>query len=127
MNNVVVIKDKIKPFISKINEIMGDKSISIRFLILSSFGYGTSKAKNLSISDDILNTIECLRKLGIKIQSDKNNTYVQGVGIDNFLKKKNISLNAGNSGTAARLLASTLVRYDYPIKITGDNSLIKEI
>ena len=36
---------------------------------------------------------------------------------------KNIVINAGNSGTFARLLLGLLVKSSYPVKIIGDKSL----
>ena len=41
------------------------------------------------------------------------------------LDKKNIVLNAGNSGTFARLILGLLVKSPYYIKLTGDKSLSK--
>ena len=39
--------------------------------------------------------------------------------------KKNIILNAGNSGTLGRLILSLLIKSPYKIKIIGDKSLSK--
>ena len=36
---------------------------------------------------------------------------------------KNISINAGNSGTFARLILGLLIKSPYEIKIIGDDSL----
>ena len=45
-----------------------DKSISIRALLVSSICFGNSKIKNLLISDDVINTLESIKKLGIKVK-----------------------------------------------------------
>ena len=45
----------------------GDKSISIRALLLGSQAYGKTFIENILLSDDILSSINCLKKLGIKI------------------------------------------------------------
>ena len=71
MKNPVVINNKIKPYIKIIKNITGDKSISIRFLILSSLAHGKSVAYNLSNAQDIINTLKCIRKFGIKIKIKK--------------------------------------------------------
>ena len=63
MNKVIRINDKIKPFNKTIN-IDGDKSLSIRFAILASLAEGKSRAFNLLKSEDVLNTLNCLKKLG---------------------------------------------------------------
>ena len=49
-----------------------DKSISIRALILASYCIGKCKIFNLLESDDVLNTLEVIKKLGIKIEKKKN-------------------------------------------------------
>ena len=125
MKNVVVIKNKIKPYVKTIKNITGDKSISIRYLIIASLAYGKSIAYNLSNAEDILNTIKCIKKLGIKIDKKNKHCKVYGNGLNGYVYKKNLTLDAGNSGTAARLLTATLVNSAKYIKITGDTSLKK--
>ena len=125
MKNSVIINKKIKPYNKTIKNIAGDKSISIRFLILASLAYGKSIAHNLSDAEDIVNTLKCIRKFGIKIKFKNKFCEVYGNGLYGYEYKKNINLDAGNSGTAARLLSAILVNSPKYIKITGDNSLKK--
>ncbi len=101
----------------------GDKSISIRALLLGSQAYGKTLIENILLSEDIINSINCLRKLGIKIFFNKKRCYIYGRGINGFEYKKNIVLNAGNSGTFARLILGLLVKTPYYIKLVGDKSL----
>ena len=101
----------------------GDKSISIRTLLLGSQAYGKSFIENILLSEDIINSINCLKKLGIKISLNKKNCSIYGNGLNGFKYKKNIILNAGNSGTFARLILGLLVRSPYYIKLIGDKSL----
>ena len=103
----------------------GDKSISIRTLLLGSQAYGITFIKNILLSEDIINSINCLRKLGIKIFLKKKDCYIHGQGLNGFKYKKNIVLNAGNSGTFARLILGLLVKSPYYIKLVGDKSLSK--
>ena len=63
----VTIKKKIKPF-NKVIKVPGDKSLSIRWALLASQAIGKSKAFNLLRSEDVLNTLKGLRKLGVKIK-----------------------------------------------------------
>ena len=107
----------------KIISIDGDKSISIRALLLGSQAYGKTFIKNILLSEDIINSINCLKKLGIKISFNKKNCFVYGRGLNGFEYKKNIVLNAGNSGTFARLILGLLVKSPYYIKLIGDKSL----
>jgi len=101
----------------------GDKSISIRTLLLGSQAYGKTLIQNILLSEDIMNSINCLKKLGVKISLNKKNCYVYGKGLNGFEYKKNIVLNAGNSGTFARLILGLLVKSPYYIKLVGDKSL----
>ncbi len=103
----------------------GDKSISIRALLLGSQAYGKTLIENILLSEDIINSINCLKKLGIKISFNKKNCSVYGKGLNGFEYKKNIVLNAGNSGTFARLILGLLVKSPYYIKLIGDKSLSK--
>ena len=103
----------------------GDKSISIRALLLGSQAYGKTIIKNILLSDDIINSIKCLKKLGIKILLNNKNCTIYGKGLNGFNYKKNIVLDAGNSGTFARLILGLLVKSPYYIRLIGDKSLSK--
>ncbi len=103
----------------------GDKSISIRTLLLGSQAFGKTFIKNILLSEDIINSINCLRKLGIKISLNKKNCSIYGKGLNGFKYKKNIILDAGNSGTFARLILGLLTKSPYYIKLIGDKSLSK--
>jgi 3-phosphoshikimate 1-carboxyvinyltransferase len=117
------IKNKLEKFNKKNVILPGDKSISIRFLILSSLAKGKSVASNILKSEDVINTAKCLRKLGIKIKISQNKCEVFGKGLNGFEFKKNLILDAGNSGTCARLMIATIINTSQPIKIIGDHSL----
>ncbi len=118
----IVIQKRIKDF-NKVINVDGDKSLSIRSLLIGSQAYGISKIKNLPKSEDILSTINGLRKLGINIFFKKKICYLNGNGLNGFNYKKNIVIDAGNSGTFARLLLGLLVKSPYTVKIIGDKSL----
>ncbi len=125
MAKSISIDKKISFLKKKTITVEGDKSLSIRFLLLSSLSNGKCNAKNLLKSEDVINTINCIKKLGIKIYSNNQNCKVYGKGLKGYNYKKNIILNAGNSGTAARLLCAAVVDSNQYIKITGDESLKK--
>tara|TARA_B110001450_G_scaffold2089_1_gene2374 strand:+ start:1396 stop:2766 length:1371 start_codon:yes stop_codon:yes gene_type:complete len=122
MKNNIIIKDIIKSYDS-ILEIEGDKSLSIRWALLASQAIGKSKSINLLKSEDVLNTLNCLKKLGVKIKLFKNSCEIYGMGINGFTYNKNIILNAGNSGTLGRLIMGLLIHARKKIKIIGDKSL----
>ena len=124
MKNFVNISKTIKPF-NKNLIIEGDKSLSIRWALLASQASGKSKSYNLLKSEDVISTLKCLKKLGIKVRLLKNFCEITGNGLNNFKYKKNLVLNAGNSGTLGRLLIGLLVHSKGKIKIIGDKSLSK--
>ena len=119
-----VIKKIIKPFVRTLN-IEGDKSLSIRWALIASQAIGKSYAKNLLKSDDVLNTLNCLKKLGTKIKKKKDGYEIYGLGLNGYKFKHNIVLDAGNSGTLGRLLLGLLIHTKKRIRLKGDKSLSK--
>ena len=124
MASYIIIKDKIPSFNKKIS-VSSDKSISIRSILLASQAVGTSEISNILESEDVMNTLNCIRKLGIDYSKRKNIYKIVGFGLNNFEIKKNLTLNAGNSGTLARLILGLLVKSKNKIKLIGDKSLSK--
>tara|TARA_B110001452_G_scaffold266796_1_gene274630 strand:- start:331 stop:1647 length:1317 start_codon:yes stop_codon:yes gene_type:complete len=124
MKKFLLIKDKIKSFNKKIS-IDGDKSLSVRWALLASQSNGKSKAFKLLKSEDVINTLNCLKKLGTKVKFVRDYCEINGSGINKFVFKNNTILNAGNSGTLGRLLMGLLVHADKKVKLIGDKSLSK--
>ncbi len=62
MKNKVYINEKIKNFNKKIN-IPGDKSLSIRFILLASQALGKSTAYNILKSEDVLCALNSIKNL----------------------------------------------------------------
>ena len=124
MPNSIIVNKKIKTFNKEIT-VSGDKSISIRWILFSSLATGISKAQNLLMSEDVLAAIKAIKKLGIKVKFNKNECKVYGRGINGYQFKKNLTLNAENSGTLGRLILGLLINTKYPIKLIGDKSLSK--
>ncbi len=124
MPNKIILKKKIQNFSKKIL-IPGDKSISIRWVLISSLANGVSKAKNLLISEDVLASIQAIKKLGAKVIINKDICKIHGVGVKGYDYRKNIIINAQNSGTLGRLISGILIDTPHPIKIIGDKSLSK--
>ena len=124
MSNTITIKSKINKF-NKTIKVSGDKSISIRWVLFSSLARGVSKAKNLLISDDVLAAINTINKLGIKSTIKKNECKIFGKGINGYNYRKNLIINAENSGTLGRLILGLLINTSKKIKLIGDKSLSK--
>ena len=124
MSKPIRINKKIPSFNKKII-IDGDKSLSIRWALLASQATGLSKAYKILRSEDVLNTLSCLRKLGVKIKLKDQYCEIIGKGLNGYNYKKNITLNIGNSGTLGRLILGLLVHSKKKIKLIGDKSLSK--
>jgi len=99
----------------------GDKSISHRALMISSLIDGKNYIKNLSTSNDVKKTLNCLNALGVRSCYENDILVVEG----NTLGKPNKDLDCGNSGTTMRLLAGLIGGLNIPAKLTGDQSLSK--
>ena len=122
MPATLLINNKIKKFNEKI-KITGDKSLSIRWVLLASQATGKSKAYNLLMSEDVLAAIDLIKKLGIKVKIYENYCEIFGNGINGFKFKKNLIIDAKNSGTLGRLILSLLIKSPKKIKLIGDKSL----
>ena len=124
MSQLIVIRKKIKKFKKEIN-IPGDKSLSIRWVLFSSLASGISKSKNLLISEDILASINVVKKLGIKVILTKKFCKIYGKGMNGFKYRNNMLLDAKNSGTLGRLILGLIINSTKKIKLIGDVSLSK--
>ena len=120
----IKIRNKIKKFNKNLITV-GDKSLSIRWALLASQSLYKSRSYNLLISEDVINTLSCLKKLGVKIKLTKRFCEIYGVGLNGFKYKKKLSLNAGNSGTLGRLIMGLLVHSKNNVELKGDRSLSK--
>ena len=124
MSQSLHIKNKIEKFNTKI-QVSGDKSLSIRWVLLASQAIGKSKAYNLLMSQDVLAALDSVKKLGIKVKIHNNYCEIFGAGINGFKYKKNLIINAKNSGTLGRLILGLLIKSPQKIKLIGDKSLSK--
>ncbi len=104
-----------------------DKSISIRSFLIGSIGNNISVVKNALNSEDVFSTINCLKKLGVKIRKIAKKDYaIHGKSLGSLYLKKNEKLNFGNSGTLARLLVGILsTTPNIDVRLIGDHSLNK--
>jgi len=105
--------------------IVGDKSISHRAIILSSLAFGKSILSNVLISGDTKATINIFKNLGVEINEISNNQLeIHGVGLNGLHESKE-PLNALNSGTTARLLIGLLSKQKFESDLIGSTQLNK--
>ena len=85
----LIVKNKISSF-KKVIKVDGDKSISIRSFLIGAISHNISSTKNVLESEDVFSTIDCLKKLGVKIKKIKQKSYlIYGKGLGSLNIKKN--------------------------------------
>lgn len=102
----------------------GDKSISHRALLLSSLADDMVEVEGLLKAADTLSTMNCLKGLGVEFEETGGSVKVKGKGLRGLTEPDDV-LNAGNSGTTARLLMGMLAGQPFFSTLTGDDSLRK--
>jgi 3-phosphoshikimate 1-carboxyvinyltransferase len=115
---------EIKPAakISGTASVPGDKSISHRLAMLGAIAEGITVIHNFASSVDCRSTLECLRRLGVKIDQTGSTVAVHGRGLQG-LQKPSRELDAGNSGTTVRLMSGILAGLPFESIFIGDESL----
>jgi len=124
MKSYVLISNIINKF-NKTIYVQGDKSISIRWALMASQAVGKSRAYNLLKAEDVESTLNALKKFGIKVKKYKKYCEITGKGLNGFSYKDKTKINAGNSGTLARLVLGLLAKSKKTVIIKGDKSLSK--
>ena len=122
MNKILNIKKKIKPF-NKSIFVEGDKSLSIRWVLISSLSKKKSTAYKFLL-ETTKYVFDCIKTLGSKVKLYESKCEIFGNGF-NIKKKGTIFLDAGNSGTLGRLILGLLINSKSKIKLLGDKSLSK--
>ncbi|VDH01684.1 3-phosphoshikimate 1-carboxyvinyltransferase 1 [Lysinibacillus sphaericus] len=105
-------------------QVPGDKSISHRAVMLGAIAKGTTTISGFLAGEDCLSTIRIFSQLGVNIERSGTNVTVKSPGITAW-KNPNEALDAGNSGTTARLLLGILAGSQVTAEITGDRYLCK--
>src|SRR6202167_1602153 len=101
----------------------GDKSISIRALILGALAVGETRVSEMLEGEDVLNTAKALRALGARIeQTGEGKWSIHGVGVGGFAEPA-AALDFGNSGTACRLTLGAVAGCPITATFDGDASL----
>ncbi len=101
----------------------GDKSITHRAIMLGALARGVTEVRGFLDAEDCYSTINCLRALGVKITLRGKRLLIEGR--NKRLRNPNGDLDAGNSGTTARLLLGILAGQDFRATLSGDQSLQK--
>ena len=101
--------------------VSGDKSITHRAMMLGALTRGVTEITGHLDAEDCLSTLRCLQQLGTKINTRGGKLLIEGRNM--VFKEPAEILNAGNSGTTARLLLGILSGQSFKSNLTGDQSL----
>ncbi|HTC05516.1 MAG TPA: 3-phosphoshikimate 1-carboxyvinyltransferase [Xanthobacteraceae bacterium] len=103
----------------------GDKSISIRALILGALTVGETRIGGLLEGEDVINTAQTLRALGAHVErTGERQWLLRGVGVGGFAEPA-ATLDFGNSGTGCRLMLGAVAGCPVTATFDGDASLRK--
>lgn len=103
----------------------GDKSISHRALLLGALAEGSSHITGFLPSADCRATLNCLRALGVRIQTHNATTLtVHGRG-PGGLEAPTAPLDCVRSGTTMRLLTGILAGQPFTSTLSGDKQLLR--
>lgn len=104
-------------------KIPSSKSMGHRAIICASLANGKSIISNLDYSDDILATIDGMRKLGANIQCEKDRLIIEG--IENFDSLKENIIDCNESGSTLRFFIPIFSLTEEKISFIGKNRLLK--
>lgn len=113
-----------KPSLQGTLTIPGDKSISHRSVMFGAIATGKTTVDGFLLGEDCLSTIDCFRKLGVKIDVEGTNVSIDSPGIEGWQEPTEV-LYTGNSGTTTRLMLGILAGSTVHSVITGDASIGK--
>src|SRR6202140_1291350 len=103
----------------------GDKSISIRALILGTLAVGETRIGGLPEGEDVIHTAQTLRALGAHVErTGERQWLLRGVGVGGFAEPA-ATLDFGNSGTGCRLMLGAVAGCPVTVSFDGDASLRK--
>jgi len=113
MNKKIIKADKLVGEVSP----PPSKSILHRYIIASSLAKGISKIENISYSDDIVATIEAMKKLGAKIEEKDDCLLIDGTKtFDKEYLNKGSEIDCNESGSTLRFL--------FPLSIVKENKVL---
>ncbi|AVK83624.1 3-phosphoshikimate 1-carboxyvinyltransferase [Lysinibacillus sp. B2A1] len=113
-----------KPSLQGTLTIPGDKSVSHRSVMFGAIATGKTTVDGFLLGEDCLSTIDCFRKLGVKIDVEGTNVSIDSPGIDAWQEPSEV-LFTGNSGTTTRLMLGILAGSKVHSVMTGDASIGK--
>ncbi len=99
------------------------KSYTHRAFMVSLLARGESKVINPLLSFDTEATVEAVKTLGVEVSQENDVWRVLGTGGD--LKPRADLIDVRNSGTTLRLMSAIAALSPKPVRLTGDESILK--
>ena len=93
------------PFSAKVTP-PGSKSLTNRALVLAALSDGASDLSNVLFADDTLVMLDCLTRLGFRLDVDRASNSVRVHGRAGAIDRDSADLFCGNSGTTLRFLTA---------------------
>lgn len=106
----------------------GDKSISHRAVMFGALAEGRTEIDGFLSGADCLATVDCFRRLGIKIDVDtlKGRVTVKGDGMRGLHPAGDpVELYTANSGTTTRIISGILAPQPFTTILSGDDSIAR--
>jgi 3-phosphoshikimate 1-carboxyvinyltransferase len=101
----------------------GDKSISLRSLILGALTVGETRIEGMLEGEDAMSTAKAMRALGADLERTGEQAWrIMGVGVSGFAEPR-APLDFGNSGTGCRLAMGAVAGCPITAVFDGDASL----
>ena len=101
----------------------GDKSISLRSLILGAMAVGETRITGILEGEDAISTAKAMQALGALVERTGEQAWrVMGVGVGGFAEPRS-ALDFGNSGTGCRLAMGAVAGCPITATFDGDASL----
>ena len=101
----------------------GDKSISLRSLILGALAVGETRITGMLEGEDVISTAKAMKALGATVERTGERAWsVRGVGVGGFAEPS-AALDFGNSGTGCRLVMGAVAGCPITVTFDGDASL----
>ena len=101
----------------------GDKSISLRSLILGALTVGETRITGMLEGEDAMSTANAMRALGATVERTGEQAWrILGVGVGGFAAPR-AALDFGNSGTGCRLTMGAVAGCPITATFDGDASL----
>lgn len=99
------------------------KSMAHRLLICAALAKGESEITNVTYSEDILATLDCLQKMGAQIRTDGDTVYING--IENIYEVPESDFFCRESGSTLRFILPLLLLNGNKQRFSGAGLLMK--